>query len=121
MTYLGFVKAKFNLSKSKRVFKLSIELPTFFRSGDIQILLRRPMAVYETVHVVTAEILSLAGLNLLAKYWVVIINVHGILERYNPVHQTSSAKKSGHVYLYWDEPDKMIYTHSPLRKLYKKF
>lgn len=67
-------------------------------------------------------VLFIVGLDLLEKYKIVVNNVHEILDCYSLGCQIPlTRKKSGHIYLEWDESQKMSCTYAEPINLHRKF
>lgn len=117
--YCRFMGTKFKPSKSKYKFRLGNNIQAFIGILNIRFPILHVMVISEDVNVIKANVLFLIGLDLLNKYKMVVNNVHDFLECYSKNYTIPLTRNHGHIFLELRKVNKMLYTYSELRKLYR--
>lgn len=106
------MKTKLKQTSSKHGLRCDIDLQLSIGSIKIQIPWLDPMVVCESVQVANADVPFSVGLEPIDKYIMVVHNVHNILKCYILGRKIPLTLINDHIYLEWNESQKMLYTYA---------
>ena len=115
------MKIKFRPKKSRNKYKFGQDTQNALGSIIMRIPIGRKELVTEKVDIVRANVPFLIGLDFLDTYKMYVNNVENLLVCPHLDLYIPTIRKNRHIYLEWEEHDKIHYTKQELIKLHRNF